>query len=199
MKKLSLIIISILFFNNIFSQDFQDYIVKLNFDTVPCKIVLVKNLYIKYLTEDSNSQIKKLSILNTDMIGYKQVNKDFTVTNYKAFNEIPDIENKIPDSLLRFNNEKTDSIKYVYCQIVGTAKFLSKKVTITIDYGQETKFFQFQDTRIKDETTGKVAVFNSMIDALNYMGEKGWEFVQAYAITLGNQNVYHFLLKKEIQ
>lgn len=36
-----------------------------------------------------------------------------------------------------------------------------------------------------------------MVDALNYMGNQGWEFVQAYTITMGNQNVYHYLLKRE--
>jgi hypothetical protein len=41
-----------------------------------------------------------------------------------------------------------------------------------------------------------------MVDALNYMGELGWEFVQAYVITmdmgLSKQNVYHYLLKHRI-
>lgn len=41
--------------------------------------------------------------------------------------------------------------------------------------------------------------FNSMIDALNYMGTQGWEFVQAYAITMGNTNVYHFLMKRNLE
>jgi len=38
-----------------------------------------------------------------------------------------------------------------------------------------------------------------MIDAMNFMGAKGWEFVQAYVVTVGKQNVYHWLLKKEIE
>lgn len=42
----------------------------------------------------------------------------------------------------------------------------------------------------------KIKSFNSMIDALNYMGEDGWEFVQAYIVTTGEINVYHWLLKK---
>ncbi len=37
-----------------------------------------------------------------------------------------------------------------------------------------------------------------MIDALNYMGEQGWEFVQAYIVTIDQQNVYHWMLKKKI-
>ena len=50
-----------------------------------------------------------------------------------------------------------------------------------------------------DESTGKPKVFNSMVDALNYMGSMGWNFEQAYVITMGNQNVYHFLLSQKIE
>jgi hypothetical protein len=38
-----------------------------------------------------------------------------------------------------------------------------------------------------------------MVDALNYMGSDQWEFVQAYIVTTGQQNVYHWLLKKRKQ
>lgn len=83
--------------------------------------------------------------------------------------------------------------KFVYCQLVGTQKFLSMQETVSIDYGQERGFFQ--DNRMRDET-GKVQTFNSMVDALNYMGTMGWEFEQAYVVTMGQSNVYHWLLKR---
>jgi len=84
--------------------------------------------------------------------------------------------------------------KYIYSEIVGTAKFMSTKVTIEISFGQRVK--TFADNRLKDPQTGKPVVFNSMIDALNYMGKQGWEFTQAYIVTESNLNVYHYLLKK---
>lgn len=37
-----------------------------------------------------------------------------------------------------------------------------------------------------------------MVDAMNWMGSQGWEFAQAYVVTMGGQNVYHWLLKKDI-
>ena len=83
--------------------------------------------------------------------------------------------------------------KFVYCEILGTEKILSTKVTISVDFGQKMKFFA--DNRMKEEA-GKPLVFNSMIDALNFMGKQGWEFAQAYAVTISNQNVYHYLMKK---
>lgn len=85
---------------------------------------------------------------------------------------------------------------YTYCELLGTQKFLSTKVNVSIDYGQSKSFFE--DTRIRDEESGKVKNFNSMVDALNYMGEKGWEFVQAYIVTIAEQNVYHWLLKRKL-
>ncbi len=87
----------------------------------------------------------------------------------------------------------------VYCEIVGTEKFMSRKVTIQVDFGQESSFFS--DQRLVDEN-GKAKVFNSMVDAMNYMGTLGWEFEQAYVVTVGggnsSQNVYHWLLSKNV-
>jgi len=93
------------------------------------------------------------------------------------------------------NDIPLKEIDVEYVQIVGTSKFLSTKVTIEIDFGQKTKFFSSgKETDIKDEK-GEKLVFNSMIDALNFMVENGFEFVNAYAISVGNQNVYHYLLR----
>ena len=85
---------------------------------------------------------------------------------------------------------------YVYCQLVGTGKLFSSKVTVQADFGQQTTFWKEVDY-IKDEN-GKKINFNSMVDAMNFMGTQGWEFVQAYVVTVNSQNVYHWLLKKEI-
>jgi len=84
--------------------------------------------------------------------------------------------------------------KYVYCEIIGTNKFMSRNVTIEIDFGQKMK--GFADNRLRDIQTGKKKIFNSMIDALNHMGKRGWELVQAYNVTLDNQYTFHYLMKK---
>ncbi|MDX1904386.1 MAG: hypothetical protein SFU27_09540, partial [Thermonemataceae bacterium] len=85
--------------------------------------------------------------------------------------------------------------QYIYCELVGTAKLFSFKVNVSVDYGQEIKAFR-DNLSIRDGD-GKIKSFNSMVDALNYMGSQGWEFVQAYTVTSKDQNVYHWLLKKE--
>ncbi len=82
-----------------------------------------------------------------------------------------------------------------YVQIVGTSKLMSNKVTIEIDFGQENTVWSNKDTQVKNKDE-EVMVFNSMIDALNFMSKNGYDFVTAYAVSIGNQRVYHYLLKK---
>lgn len=87
--------------------------------------------------------------------------------------------------------------KFIYCELLGRGKLLSSKVNVDIDFGQSVSFW-VPDRRYKDEN-GKPVNFNSMVDAMNFMGTLGWEFVQAYVVTESNQNVYHWLLKMEIK
>ncbi len=95
------------------------------------------------------------------------------------------------------NDTPIKDIDVDYVQIVGTSKIFSTKLTIQIDFGQKTKFFTTgKETVLKDED-GKAVDFNSMIDALNFMSKNGFEFVNAYVITISNQNVYHYMLRNK--
>ena len=94
------------------------------------------------------------------------------------------------------NNIPLKDIDVDYVQIVGTSKVMSNKVTIEIDFGQHDKLFKSKDTQMLDEN-GKKIKFNSMIDALNFMSDNGYEFIDANAFVHGGQNVYHFMLKKK--
>jgi hypothetical protein len=82
-----------------------------------------------------------------------------------------------------------------YCRLVASGVVLSKKVTIDVDFGEERKLFS--DKRLRDENTGKLKKFNSIIDALNYMGSQGWTLVNAFPQTgTVNSPEYHFYFKK---
>ena len=83
-----------------------------------------------------------------------------------------------------------------YIEIVGTGKLFSTKLTIQIDFGQHDKLFSAKDTQVKD-ADGKLMIFNSMVDAMNFFGGNGYVFQQAYVVTVSNQNVYHYLMRKE--
>jgi hypothetical protein len=83
-----------------------------------------------------------------------------------------------------------------YCELVAQGRLFSTKVTIDINFGEERKYFS-GDKRLRDEISGKVKKFNSVTDALNYMGLQGWSLVNAFPMgDASNQKVYHFYFKK---
>lgn len=94
------------------------------------------------------------------------------------------------------NNVPIENINVEYVQIVGTSKTFSTKLNIDIDFGQENSMWTAKDTQLRDKN-GKKVVFNSMIDALNFMSANGYEFIDANAIIVNSQNVYHYMLRKK--
>jgi len=93
------------------------------------------------------------------------------------------------------SNAQTDTSKVEqYCQVIATPRLLSNKVTIDIDFGDEKSFWR--DNRLKTDG-GALKKFNTIIDALNYMGREGWIFINAYPVHLGQTEIFHFAFKKE--
>jgi hypothetical protein len=89
---------------------------------------------------------------------------------------------------------QTDTSRYKqYCQVIATPRILSNKVTIDIDFGEEKSFWR--DTRLKTYD-GKFKKFNTIIDALNFMGKEGWVFINAYPVRINQTEIYHFGFKK---
>lgn len=83
-------------------------------------------------------------------------------------------------------------VKYV--ELLGVQKAFSTKVTVIIDFGQKMSFGS--DQRIEGPD-GKAIVFNSMVEALNFMCKNGYEFINNYVVTIGqSQNIYHYLLRR---
>ena len=81
-----------------------------------------------------------------------------------------------------------------YCQVIVTPKLFSNKVTIDIDFGEEKSFWA--DTRLRNYD-GRLKKFNTIIDALNFMGKEGWTFINAYPVRRGELDIYHFGFKKQ--
>ena len=81
-----------------------------------------------------------------------------------------------------------------YCEVVATGRLLSNKVTIDIDYGEQRSMWK--DHRLKSED-GKLKKFNSVIDAINYLGKEGWKLVNAFPVSSVNgPMIYHYVFKK---
>lgn len=82
-----------------------------------------------------------------------------------------------------------------YCRLVAQNRLLSNKVNIDVDYGDERKLFS--DNRLRDEETGRIKKFNTVVDALNYMGSQGWILVNAFPVMEGPSSTsLHYYFKK---
>lgn len=82
-----------------------------------------------------------------------------------------------------------------YCEVIATGRLLSNKVTIDINYGEERTIWK--DHRVRTDE-GKLKKFNSVIDAINYLGKDGWKLINAFPTTSGNgPMIYHYVFKKE--
>jgi hypothetical protein len=89
---------------------------------------------------------------------------------------------------------QTDTSKIEqYCQVIATPRLLSNKVTIDIDFGEEKSYWR--DTRLKTYD-GRFKKFNTIIDALNFMGKEGWVFINAYPVRNNDTEIFHFAFKK---
>ena len=85
-----------------------------------------------------------------------------------------------------------------YCDMIVTNAAFSNKVNISLDFGQE-KPRLYKNYKLKDEVTGKPRKFNTVVDALNYMGSIGWELVNAFPFPNGDSKIYHYYLKKRFK
>jgi len=93
------------------------------------------------------------------------------------------------------NDIPISDIDVDYVQIIGTDRMLSNRVNVRLDFGQLNRLW-VRDTVIRDEN-GQLVVFNSMIDALNFMSKHGYDFVQAVINNRENTNEYIYILKKK--
>ena len=90
--------------------------------------------------------------------------------------------------------------KRVYALLSGSPQLFSSKVKVAIDFGQSTSWLGAMNESMIVDENGKEIKFNSMIDAMNYLGQFGWKFAQAYVLPYGDKGdvsgtVYWILYK----
>jgi hypothetical protein len=88
----------------------------------------------------------------------------------------------------------------VYCEIISYyTSIFTNKLTVEIDFGQQSNYFK-SDREIVNEK-GEAIKFNSIIDALNFMAERGWVLVEEYYDMRFNENSdrkQHWVLCKTV-
>ena len=89
-----------------------------------------------------------------------------------------------------------------YCEVEGAHNAFSGKLRITFDFGPKESFKAWgaSSTSLKFvNEKGDEIKFRSMVDAANYLDEKGWTFQQAYASSQDHDPVYHWIFYKEAE
>jgi len=83
-------------------------------------------------------------------------------------------------------------IKYVQLIGVNTSMF-GVKIKIYVDYGQPSKLLKSESIK---NAEGKAMKFNSMIDALNFMHQNGWSYIDYSEANFNGKIRYTYLLQR---
>lgn len=89
-----------------------------------------------------------------------------------------------------------------YCEVKGIQKGFSSGLKIVFDFGNNPVYSAW--TVLKDkqkfvDENGVEIQFYSMVDAGNYMSEKGWDFLQAYTSIYDSNAIVHWIFVKEAE
>ena len=77
---------------------------------------------------------------------------------------------------------------------------MSAGLKIVFDFGESPVYSIWGSLKSKQklvDENGKEIKFYSMVDAANYMAEKGWNFQQAYTSVYDGKAVQHWIFYKE--
>jgi hypothetical protein len=90
--------------------------------------------------------------------------------------------------------------KRYYCEIKGIEKELTSGLKIVFDFGESQVYSIWGGLKNKQklvDENGYEINFNSMVDAANYMSDKGWNFQQAYTSLYSGNAIHHWIFYKE--
>ena len=92
-------------------------------------------------------------------------------------------------------------LRTVYCEMVGTAAFSGSSIKISFDFGSQGYYYRASSDNQMVDDNGKIMPFSSMIDALNFMADRGWKLHTAFSAAVkgqGGAETYRYILFKEI-
>ena len=92
--------------------------------------------------------------------------------------------------------------KRYYCEIKGVEKDFTSGLKIVFDFGNNPIYSAWGGLKSKQklvDENGNEIPFNSMVDAGNYMSDKGWNFLQAYTSVYGSQAIVHWIFFKDAE
>lgn len=119
-----------------FSQTFNDTIFTKDKRRLPCTITFVNENNIFFTDRRGEGQMLSLNLISH----YSQTGKHNITQSLPLLRTI--------DTLATINGELLSKLQVEYIQIMGVAKFMSRKLTIQIDYGQYDDLWSGNDTRL---------------------------------------------------
>ena len=143
----------------------------------------------------SYSQRDTIYTNDTTIVSVRIVNQtDYHLMYSYIKDGIKTIDNLSLEEVIKisFENTKVE----VFCDLMATKKFLSNNVEIKINYGNRDSLWL--DKKIYTLLSSDLQNFNTILDALNYMGNEGWETISSYSSSYNSYIVEHYILKKII-
>ena len=96
---------------------------------------------------------------------------------------------------LSVKSQSIENKRPVYCDMMAYSFWGIGKIRIILDMGDRKAGQEFETIC---ENNGKQKKFNTMMEALNYMGERGWKVIGTYYLESFKTPVIHYLLEKWI-
>lgn len=103
---------------------------------------------------------------------------------------------------LLFSVGNVSAQRRYYCEVKGIEKELSAGLKIIFDFGTKASYNIWGDlsSQLKFvDDKGEEIKFNSMVDAANYMVERGWKFQQAYSSVYSGNSIIHWIFFKDAE
>lgn len=85
-------------------------------------------------------------------------------------------------------------VRKYFCEIKDTNKTFSAGLKIVFVFGESPAYSIWNGLKSQQklvDENGKEIDFNSIVDAANYMSEKGWNFQQAYTLFYEGNVIHH--------
>lgn len=95
------------------------------------------------------------------------------------------------------NAQEKQKLHRTYMELLGYGNVFDTKADVYLDFGQHDNYWTGMPNTTVINEKGKRIDFNNMVDAMNYMSERGWNFVQSCFAKDGNKTVYRWLLCKD--
>ena len=154
-------------------------------------------LFITFLISNfSSAQSDTLHTADTIISSVRIMNQDENFLRYFYLDSTGKQTKTISLEKIKKVIYENDKIE-VFCDLVSTKKFLGRTHSITINYGNRDSLWL--DQKIQSLTETELKKYNSIIDALNYMGNEGWKTISSYSTSYNSYIVEHYILKKEIK